>query len=293
MELEGASIPPNYISILQLKERWLQQNHQNPAKSNPQEDEANSQPNGEAALRRVPRQRPNRLRVKNQIIPDAGIDDSGSKAQVDAADNHPKGEKEDHKTDHSNSKLSKKKKSSRALKPRSVTDQNPNGGGSPQLVPEAVKEKKQTQHVGGRRSRHQKEPNDRMTPFAHNVDDLSQNDDGVVETVAATMNVPIVSQGANRRGGAGRYQVKPKSKPSSDQKMVCEPNELSRSDAGGHGIVKAVAAAVNIPIVNQEANRRRGAGRFQGKPRPKSSSGSNRPCESLPTSGKFILQEIS
>ncbi|KAI3500432.1 hypothetical protein L1887_36253 [Cichorium endivia] len=35
-----------------------------------------------------------------------------------------------------------------------------------------------------------------------------------------------------------------KSKPSSDQKVVCEPNELSRSDAGGHGVVKAVAAAV-------------------------------------------------
>ncbi|KAI3700578.1 hypothetical protein L2E82_45213 [Cichorium intybus] len=104
--------------------------------------------------------------------------------------------------------------------------------------------------IGGRRNRHQKEPNDRKIPFAHNVDDLSHNDDGVVETVAATVNVPIVSQEANRRGGAGRYQVKPKSKPSSDQKVVCEPNELSRSDAGGHGVVKAVVAAVT-PLGNR------------------------------------------
>ncbi|KAL7616401.1 hypothetical protein Lser_V15G00006 [Lactuca serriola] len=289
MEAEGSSLPSNYVTILQLKERWLQQQHQNPAKSKPHDDEASCQPSGEAALRRVPLQRPNRPGVINQVIPEVAVDDSVSKTQVDAADNHPKGE-EEQKTDHSNSKLSKKKKSSRAPKPRSGTNQNPNGGGSPLLVPEEVKENKQTQHVGGRRRRHLVcEPNDRMTVFAQSVDDLRHSDargHGVVEAVAATVHVPIVSQRANRRSGAGRYEGKPKPKPSSDQNVVCEPNDKrilftqnvddsSHNDARGDGVVKAVADSdVNVPIVSQEANRRGGAGRFQGKPKPRPSESS-------------------
>ncbi|KAJ0521385.1 hypothetical protein HanIR_Chr10g0470221 [Helianthus annuus] len=194
---EGASLPSNYVTFLDLKQRWLQQQSSSKSKSNPhphQSNDAGTNQPKQATGSRNPLGR-NSNRIVNQLKPDKNpvprgknsnpivnqlkpddsgskdlgrnhyrivnqvkpVHDSGSKTLAQVADD------QEHVCNQSKSELKKKKKKKR--NPRFVTDQKQTRGST---EPEPEKERKQH---GGRRNQEVREPKGKTIPFAQNVDD--------------------------------------------------------------------------------------------------------------------------
>ncbi|KAM0027423.1 hypothetical protein Hdeb2414_s0019g00539991 [Helianthus debilis subsp. tardiflorus] len=175
---EGASLPSNYVTFLDLKQRWLQQQSSSKSNSNPhphQSNDAGTNQPKQATGSRNPLGR-NSNRIVNQLKPDKNpvprgknsnpivnqlkpddsgpkdvgrnhnrivnqvkpVHDSGSKTLAQVADD------QEHVNNQSKSKLKKKQ---RKKNPRFVTDQKQTRGST---EPEPEKEKKQHGYKGNR-----------------------------------------------------------------------------------------------------------------------------------------------
>ncbi|KAJ0699958.1 hypothetical protein HanOQP8_Chr10g0362041 [Helianthus annuus] len=178
---EGASLPSNYVTFLDLKQRWLQQQSSSKSKSNPhphQSNDAGTNQPKQATGSRNPLGR-NSNRIVNQLKPDKNpvprgknsnpivnqlkpddsgskdlgrnhyrivnqvkpVHDSGSKTLAQVADD------QEHVCNQSKSELKKKKKKKKKRNPRFVTDQKQTRGST---EPEPEKEKKQHGYKGNR-----------------------------------------------------------------------------------------------------------------------------------------------
>lgn len=268
---EGPSLPSNYVTILQLKERWLQQqNQQNPPKSY-SDSQLNPHPNHDSAPE-IPNKPLHRIRHRhrapNHLKPQVTVHDSGFKTLAHVAVNLPNGEKQEHNNDCSNSKLSTNNNTSRRPKPRSITDQNPLGGSTPLLEPRPAEE---NEHRGRRRRGNQKvvrEPGDQTPPLARNVHGLSHNDARAdAPAVVKESNGSNVSQGTNRTSAV----VKESNGSNVSQRTNRTPAVVKESNGSNvsqwTNRTPAVVKEDNIPNASQGINRRGGFGRFHGVPR--------------------------